>query len=110
MNYILSEMYKNGWGVEKNVDLADKLFNAAEKSVAVEINLSGLRWKSEENIEASPLMRMFRIAKACGCKFTFGSDSHNKGGHEGYTRAGEYIAYLLGLCEDDVISLIAKNK
>lgn len=31
-NYILSEMYKNGWGVDKNLDLADKLFNAAEKS------------------------------------------------------------------------------
>lgn len=83
---------------------------AAEKNVAVEINLAGLRWKSEENIKASPLMRMFRIAKDCGCRFTFGSDSHNQGGHEGYNRAGEYVSELLGLCEDDVVCLTAKNK
>ena len=55
-------------------------------------------------------MRMFRLAKECGCKFTFGSDAHNQGNHEGYNRAGEYIAYLLGLCEDDVVRLVAKNK
>jgi TPR repeat protein len=32
VNYILSEMYKNGWGVDKNLDLAEKLYNAAEQS------------------------------------------------------------------------------
>ena len=32
VNYMLSEMYKNGWGVDKNLELAEKLFNAAEKS------------------------------------------------------------------------------
>ncbi len=75
---------------------------AAKKDVAIEINLSGLRWKKNENIEASPLMRMFRIAKSCGCTFTFGSDSHNVGGHEGYLRAAEHISTLLELREADI--------
>ena len=76
---------------------------AAEKNVAVEINVSGLRWKSNENIELSPLMRMFRIAKECGCKFTFGSDSHDVGGHGGYMRATEHISNLLGIGENDIV-------
>ena len=78
---------------------------AAKKGVAIEVNVSGLRWKSNENIETSPLMRMFRIAKESGCKFTFGSDSHDVGGHDGYMRATERIATLLGLCEDDIVTL-----
>ena len=78
---------------------------AAEKNVAVEINVSGLRWKCNENIERSPLMRMFRIAKDCGCKFSFGSDSHNVGGHDGYIRSTEHISNLLNLCEDDIVKL-----
>ena len=82
---------------------------AAEKGVAIEVNVSGLRWKSNENIEASPLMRMFRIAKDCGCKFTFGSDSHDVGGHGGYMRSTEHIATLLGLCEDDIVMLGKKQ-
>ena len=82
---------------------------AAQKGVAVEINLSGLRWKTNENIELSPLIRMFRIAKECGCKFTFGSDAHNEGAHEGYMRAAEHVSSLLGLCENDVVSLTAKK-
>ena len=28
---MLAEMYKNGWGVEKNLEEADKLFRASEK-------------------------------------------------------------------------------
>lgn len=32
VNYMLAEMYKNGWGVEQNLNEAEKLFRAAEKS------------------------------------------------------------------------------
>ena len=32
VNYMLAEMYKNGWGVEQNLKEAEKLFRAAEKS------------------------------------------------------------------------------
>ena len=31
VHYILGEMYKNGWGVEQNLEEAEKLFRAAEK-------------------------------------------------------------------------------
>lgn len=47
-----------------------------------------------------PALRMLRIGKACGCKFTVGSDSHAKGDDLDFS----YIYLLtsvLELSEDD---------
>lgn len=75
---------------------------AAGKNIAVEINLSEFGGKSECDIPESPLMRMFRLAKECGCRFVFGSDSHGIGGQKNYVEYGEVISNLLGLTEDDI--------
>ena len=32
VHYMLAEMYKNGWGVEQGIGLAEKLLKAAENS------------------------------------------------------------------------------
>ena len=45
-------------------------------------------------------MRMYRIIRESGCKFTLGTDSHSDTGHDQYRQA--YVAIgLLGLKEDD---------
>ena len=48
----------------------------ADNGIAVEINLSKFRKYSVGQILESNNLRQFRIAKECGCQFTFGSDSH----------------------------------
>lgn len=48
----------------------------AENGIAVEINLSKFRGLNIKEILTCNNIRQFRIAKECGCKFTFGSDSH----------------------------------
>lgn len=74
----------------------------AEKGVAVEINLSGYPKNDHEKIIQHPSMRMFRIAKECGCQFVFGSDSHGIGGHNAYRSCAEFVASVLELSENDI--------
>ncbi|MBO7150820.1 MAG: PHP domain-containing protein [Clostridia bacterium] len=73
----------------------------AEKGIAVEISLVDFRTASREDVEASPLLRMFSIAKDCGCKFTFGSDAHTIANLAAHDRA-EDLCDLLSLREDDL--------
>ena len=82
---------------------------AAEKGIALELNPNYFKKKvfdgytRNDNIGAiylDPSIRMLRIGKECGCKFTVGTDCH---GHEGdldysYTYL---LAGLLDLTEDD---------
>lgn len=83
-------------------DRYKKLFHqTAEKGIAIEINLHAMVGKSYEEIAAMPRMRIFRLAKECGCKFTFGSDSHGDPKHHEFFHA-ETVADMLGLKENDL--------
>ena len=70
--------------VEKFVDLYEKeifdLFKkAADMNVAMEINLSATYengFTGFNYVDDHPAVRLYRIAKRAGCKFTFGTDSH----------------------------------
>lgn len=73
----------------------------AEKDVAFEINVSGMKQKTPEEIAQMSEMRMFRLAKACGCRFLFGSDSHNAQSHDHYGNA-DLVAEMLDLKETDL--------
>jgi len=56
-------------------------FTAAKESgVAIEMNGSCLIYMPSEQIPTCEYVRIYSIAKECGCKFTYGSDSHNVGG------------------------------
>ena len=60
-------------------DIFKELFDAsAEKGIAVEIKTSCLKGITKEKFEQIDAMRMIRIAREMGCKFTFGSDSHSE--------------------------------
>ena len=79
-----------------------KCFGAcADNSIAVEINLSKFRGYSVDEIIHSNLIRPFRIAKDCGCKFTFGSDSHTMW-HSDNFKDFYVVSQLLGLTQEDI--------
>ena len=76
----------------------------AAKGIAVEINLKCLVGHHEENaddIATQPHLRIFRIAKACGCRFTFGTDCHYLSAQH-MIRHADTVAAQLGLTEDDL--------
>ena len=84
-----------------------RLFDrTAEKGIAIEINTSGKAGLSEQEIYDSEPFRLYRIAKDCGCKFTFGSDSHNNVEHDGYAETCARYAKALGLKEADLHELV----
>ena len=83
-----------------------RLFTKAAKlGLGIEINSSDLFFKDED---ADALMRPYRIAKECGCKFYHGSDAHNP-------REFDKIKYfdrainLLSLEESDKFHIPNKN-
>lgn len=47
---------------------------AADIGIGIELNSSDMGFKEEE---AGTVLRVFEIAKACGCKFYLGSDAHH---------------------------------
>ena len=70
---------------------------AAELGLAIELNGSDFGFDDKD---ADAVLRPFRIAKECGCKFYYGSDAHKDREYRvdaNFPRAIE----LLGLTEDD---------
>ena len=77
----------------------ERLFTKAAKlGCGIELNQSdmSLRVGEEESV-----LRMFRIAKKCGCKFYCGSDAHSPGYFDNTKRIMERAIDLLELTEDD---------
>jgi len=50
-------------------------------------------------------LRINRVAKSCGCKFSFGTDSHRITDFLGYHKKLEKAAELIGLTEDDIADI-----
>jgi histidinol phosphatase-like PHP family hydrolase len=53
------------------------------------------------DLASNELMRVFAAAKAEGCQFTFGTDSHSVQGLEN-VRLGDAVAAYLGLTPADI--------
>ncbi|MBQ7821563.1 MAG: PHP domain-containing protein [Clostridia bacterium] len=76
-----------------------RLFTKAAKlGVGIELNKSDMSF-TDENAEL--VLRPFKIAKACGCKFYCGSDAHHPAGLDSAKAVFERAVDLLGLTEDD---------
>lgn len=71
---------------------------AAEIGVGIELNFNSLKMSNGEFEEN---LRMYRAAKAEGCKFYFGSDSHHPSDFENMKKNFEKIAEVLKLEETD---------
>ena len=81
-----------------------RLFDeTAEKGIAFEINVAGMRHKNEEEVASLYKMRLYRLAKECGCKFIFGSDAHSAVELTDYSKWAGFVADLMGLTDDDII-------
>ena len=77
----------------------ERLFTKAAKlGVGIELNASDMGF-AEENAET--VLRIYRIAKKCGCKFYLGSDAHRPNAFENTQKVFERAVNLLGLTEED---------
>lgn len=75
---------------------------AKENGIAAEINGSSFRDMTAEEIPQSAMFRVLTAARNCGCKFTFGSDSHVGDGRKELRQAA-LAADLLGLTDNDIL-------
>lgn len=80
-----------------NDDLYDIFREASKKNLAIEINAD----MKFEDSEAESVLRMFRIAKECSCKFYLGSDAHSVGGFTNVKKVFDNVIDSLNLTEDD---------
>ena len=71
---------------------------AAARGCGIELNASDFRF---DEADADRVLRMFRIAKACGCRFYLGSDAHHPDQLDAATAKFARAISLLGLKESD---------
>ena len=81
---------------------------AKEANIAIELNTSGYPIDNLAHIMDEPSIRMFDLAKECGCKFTFGSDAHSAapGKQHDHWAVAYVLAQLLNLQEDDLADFV----
>ena len=85
-----------------------RIFNkAARVGMGIELNFGNRVGKCDDEVER--ILCMFRIAKNCGCKFYFGSDSHDRASFVGKYKAFPKIVDLLDLTEDDKFTVPTKS-
>ena len=81
----------------------ERLFTkAAELGLGIELNGCDFNLPNEQ---VDNMLRPYRIAKACGCKFYLGSDAHKAREFKAYDNFAKAVD-LLGLTEDDKFSPI----
>ena len=76
---------------------------AAKLGVGIELNSGDMSYAESEE---STVLRPFKIAKKCGCKFYFGSDAHHPNDFDRAKEGFEYVVELLNLTEDDKFVLL----
>ena len=104
MNNESREAYLQTLDLIPTADMERLFARAAKLGVGIELNMSDMQFSDEET---DRVMRMFRIAKAAGCKFYLGTDAHHP---DGFVGAGEVFARateLLGLEESDKFEIKA---
>jgi histidinol phosphatase-like PHP family hydrolase len=77
---------------------AELFQRSAEKGLGIELNFPIFKY-SDADLER--IVRPYRIAKACGCKFYFGSDAHHPAQLAEAKKRFEYTVDVLGLEESD---------
>lgn len=77
----------------------ERVFSACAKvGVGIELNMTDMKFDASE---ADQVLRMYRIAKACGCKFYCGSDAHHPEKFDTAAEVFNRAIDLLGLMESD---------
>ena len=86
-------------------DMERVFTKAAQLGCGIELNQYDMNCSNEE---ADTVLRMFRVAKACGCKFYMGSDAHHPDSLDGAKANFERAVDLLGLEESDKFHILKK--
>ena len=77
----------------------ERLFSlAAQRGCGIELNLDDMSYRDPET---DTVLRMFRIAKNCGCKFYLGSDAHAPAGFQNMQEIFSRAITALDLQESD---------
>lgn len=80
-------------------DEMERLFTkAAQLGVGIELNSGDMNFSEEE---ADVVLRPYRIAKKCGCKFYCGSDAHHPASLDRAKNIFQRAVDMLGLTEND---------
>ena len=80
-------------------DELERLFTkASEVGIGIELNKSDMSFADNE---ADRVLRMFKIAKGCGCKFYLGTDGHHPKDFENSIEIFDRAISLLDLKESD---------
>lgn len=79
---------------------------AASLGCGIELNASDFGFADED---ADRVLRIFRVAKICGCKFYLGSDAHHPNQLDGAIPRFARAIDLLELTEDDKFIIPKKN-
>ena len=93
------------WAMYRTVKSDDfrALFDeTAKRGIAYELNVTGHHPVSHDELEGSPMVYVARLAKECGCKFTFGSDAHAVGEFPYFNDNALVLAEVLSLTDDDI--------
>jgi histidinol phosphatase-like PHP family hydrolase len=86
-------------------ELAALFTRCARQGASIEINTAGIGaayW--QQSVQSH--LRVFAIARDCGCTFTFGSDSHSPADFDTFVRAEE-MARALGLTQKHLFNAAA---
>ena len=92
------ENYLNTLDLIPSEEMERVFSRASEIGVGIELNMSDMSFRDGEE---DRVLRMFRIAKACGCKFYCGSDAHHPSGLDMARGIFERAINLLELEESD---------
>jgi len=80
-------------------------FEEAKKlGVYIEVNTGAINQKAD-NYANEAGIRMLKLAKQAGCKFTFGTDSHSLAGLDNI-RQGDVISEVCGITESDLADYV----
>lgn len=82
----------------KTEDMERLFKRAASLGCGIELNQSDMAFREGEE---ESVLRMFRIAKSCGCRFYCGSDAHHPGGFDKTKAVFDRAIDLLELSEED---------
>ncbi len=98
INRTSREAYLETLDVMTSESLREVFEKAAKVGVGIEINADDFRFSDEK---ADSVLKMFRIAKDCGCKFYLGSDAHTRSAFQNVRIYFEKAITLLDLKESD---------
>ena len=97
------EDYLNTLDLIPSEEMERVFAKVAETGVGLELNASDMNFRDGE---AERVLRMFRIAKSCGCKFYCGSDAHTPKGFVAIKTIFERAIDMLDLQESDKFHIV----